>query len=183
MIKVIDLKIKDVKIIKPKIYYDDRGNFFESFNLKSFNFHNPKFPFIQDNQSESSFGVLRGIHFQKQPYAQTKLVRVIFGEIQDIAVDLRPDSSTYLEYISIILNDKNNKQLYVPKGFGHAFLTLSKKAIVSYKVDNFYNQNFDLGINYNDPILNIDWELDSKDIILSEKDNLLPNLNISKNEK
>ena len=173
MLEIQNSKIKDVKIITPKIFYDDRGNFFESYNLKLFNFHNHDFPFIQDNQSESSFGVLRGIHFQKDPYAQTKLVRVIYGEIQDVAIDLRPNSSTYLKYVSIILNDKNKKQLYVPRGFGHAFLVLSKKAIVSYKVDSFYNKNYDSGIKYDDPKLNINWELTNSEIILSDKDSSL----------
>ena len=173
MIEIENSKIEDVKIITPKIFYDDRGNFFESYNFKSFNFHNPNFPFIQDNQSESSFGVLRGIHFQKEPYAQTKLVRVIYGEIQDVAVDLRPDSETYLKYVSVILNDRNKKQLYVPKGFGHAFLVLSEKAIVAYKVDSFYNKNFDSGVKYNDPLININWELKKSEIILSEKDSSL----------
>ena len=173
MIEIQNSKIKDVKIIIPKVFYDDRGNFFESYSLQSYNFHNNNCPFIQDNQSESSFGVLRGIHFQKSPYAQTKLVRVICGEIQDVAIDLRPDSRTYLQYVSVILNDKNRKQLYVPRGFGHAFLVLSKKAIVAYKVDSFYNKDYDSGIKYNDPKINIKWELSHSEIILSEKDSSL----------
>jgi len=127
--------IKDVLIFKPEIYEDKRGYFFESYNKSEFKNFNKEFSPIQDNESKSNFGVLRGIHFQNYPYEQSKLVRVIKGEIQDIAVDLRPDSDTYKEYVSIILNDKNKNQLFIPKGFGHAFLTLSKEAIVSYKVD------------------------------------------------
>ena len=132
--------IKDVLILKPEIYKDKRGYFFESYNKSEFNNYNIDFSPIQDNESKSNFGVLRGIHFQKFPYEQSKLVRVIKGEIQDIAVDLRPNSNTYKQYVSVILNDKNKNQLFIPKGFGHAFLTLSKTAIVSYKVDSFYNK-------------------------------------------
>ena len=162
--------IKDVLIFKPKVYADSRGYFFESYNKADFDDSLQGFSPIQDNESKSNFGVLRGIHFQKAPYEQSKLVRVIKGEIQDIAVDLRPKSKTYKQYVSVILNDKNKKQLFIPKGFGHAFLTLSKKAIVSYKVDNYYNKDFDSGIKYNEPSINIKWELVSKEIILSDKD-------------
>ena len=129
--------------------------------------------FIQDNESKSDFGVLRGIHFQKPPYEQSKLVRVIKGKIQDIAVDLRPLSKTYKKYFSIILDDQNKKQLFIPKGFGHAFLTLSDEAIVSYKVDAYYNPKFDSGIKFNDPKLNISWELNNDEIIQSTKDTKL----------
>ena len=165
--------IQDVLIFKPKVYADSRGYFFESYNKAEFDKSLQGFSPIQDNESKSNFGVLRGIHFQKAPYEQSKLVRVIKGEIQDIAVDLRPKSKTYKQYVSVILNDKNKKQLFIPKGFGHAFLTLSKKAIVSYKVDNYYNKDFDSGIKYNEPSINIKWELVSKKIILSDKDRSL----------
>jgi len=165
--------IKDVLIFKPKVYKDNRGYFFESYNKAEFDNSLQDFSPIQDNESKSNFGVLRGIHFQNAPYEQSKLVRVIKGEIQDIAVDLRPESKTYKQYVSVILNDKNKKQLFIPKGFGHAFLTLSKKAIVSYKVDNYYNKDFDSGIKYNEPSINVKWELDSKEIILSDKDKSL----------
>ena len=165
--------IKDVLIFKPKVYKDNRGYFFEYYNKAEFDNSLQDFSPIQDNESKSYFGVLRGIHFQNTPYEQSKLVRVIKGEIQDIAVDLRPESKTYKQYVSVILNDKNKKQLFIPKGFGHAFLTLSKKAIVSYKVDNYYNKDFDSGIKYNEPSINVKWELDSKEIILSDKDKSL----------
>ena len=162
--------IKDVLILKPEIYKDKRGYFFESYNKSEFNNYNIDFSPIQDNESKSNFGVLRGIHFQKFPYEQSKLVRVIKGEIQDIAVDLRPNSNTYKQYVSVILNDKNKNQLFIPKGFGHAFLTLSKTAIVSYKVDSFYNKKYDEGLKFDDPTINIKWELNFEKITLSKKD-------------
>ena len=130
--------------------------------------------FVQDNESRSNFGVLRGIHFQKYPHEQSKLVKVIKGEIQDIIVDLRSDSLTYKKYISIIISDKTKEQIFIPKGFGHAFLTLSKEAIVSYKIDNYYNKEYEHGVRYDDKSLNISWLLDNKDIIISHKDELLP---------
>tara|TARA_B100000686_G_C16537867_1_gene835818 strand:- start:356 stop:880 length:525 start_codon:yes stop_codon:yes gene_type:complete len=167
--------IKDVIIITPNLFKDNRGYFFESYNNHKIN-KVLNFSPIQDNESKSKFGVLRGIHFQNQPYEQAKLVRVIKGEIQDIAVDLRPDSITYKQYVSVILNENSKKQIFIPKGFGHAFLTLSKEAIVSYKVDNYYNKELDSGIKYNDPSINIKWELDSNKIIQSDKDKNLPSL-------
>ena len=166
-------KIEDVKIIIPSIFKDNRGYFFESYNENLFNENFKNIKFIQDNESESKFGTLRGLHFQKYPYEQSKLVRVIKGKIQDIAVDLRPKSITYKKYVSIILDEQNKKQLFIPKGFAHAFLTLSDKAIVSYKVDAFYSQEYDSGIKFDDPTLNIKWELDKNDISISEKDNNL----------
>ena len=168
--KLIETKLKEVKIICPEVMKDDRGYFFESYNESNFVLTKNTVPFVQDNESFSSFGTLRGIHFQTGEYQQSKLVRVIKGEIQDIAVDLRSNSPTYRQYFSIILNDRNKKQLFIPKGFGHAFLTLSDIAIVSYKVDNYYNQEHDSGIRFNDSILNIKWELSDKDIIVSDKD-------------
>tara|TARA_B100001175_G_scaffold144195_1_gene122446 strand:+ start:348 stop:869 length:522 start_codon:yes stop_codon:yes gene_type:complete len=164
--------IDDVKLIKPKIYNDSRGYFFESFNQelsKSLNCE-----FVQSNESLSTYGVIRGIHFQKKPFEQSKLVRVIKGEIQDIAIDLRPNSKTYKKYVSVKLNDINKKQLFIPKGFGHAFLTLSKEAIVSYMVDSIYNQDYDSGIRYNDKTICINWDIDEKKIVLSDKDRNLP---------
>ncbi len=169
--KIVNTKIKDVMLIKPCVYNDSRGYFFESYNKKSLSKYD--FDFVQDNESKSSFGVLRGIHFQNHPFEQSKLVRVIKGKIQDVAIDLRPASPTYKKYISVILDDKNKEQLFIPKGFGHAFLTLSNTAIIAYKVDNFYNKDAEAGIKYNDPSININWELDKHQIILSEKDNRL----------
>ncbi len=164
--------IDDVKLIKPKIYNDSRGYFFESFNQelsKSLNCE-----FIQSNESFSTYGVIRGIHFQKSPFEQSKLVRVIKGEIQDIAIDLRPNSKSYKKYISVKLNDINKNQLFIPKGFGHAFLTLSKEAIVSYMVDSIYKKDYDSGIRYNDKSICINWDIDEKKIVLSDKDRNLP---------
>ena len=173
MTKIINSNIEEVKIIEPSIFEDTRGYFFESYNQEKWTELGLGVKFIQDNESKSDFGVLRGIHFQKPPYEQSKLVRVIKGKIQDIAVDLRPLSKTYKKYFSIILDDQNKKQLFIPKGFGHAFLTLSDEAIVSYKVDAYYNPKFDSGIKFNDPKLNISWELNNDEIIQSTKDTKL----------
>jgi len=175
MISDKNIIIPDVKILSSNIFNDDRGYFFESFNQKKFNLLNIETnQFLQDNESMSKFGVLRGIHFQTAPFEQSKLVRVVSGEIQDVIVDLRKDSPSYKQYISIVLNADDKKQIYIPKGCAHAFLTLSNQAIVSYKVDAYYSKSHDAGIKYDDPTLNIQWELDKKDIILSDKDNLLP---------
>tara|TARA_Y100001960_G_C14613861_1_gene797236 strand:+ start:164 stop:694 length:531 start_codon:yes stop_codon:yes gene_type:complete len=173
MIKIKETLLNDVKILEPSIYRDERGYFFESYNEFFFNNIFKNIKFVQDNESESKFGTLRGLHFQKHPYEQSKLVRVIKGKIQDIAVDLRPDSSTYKKYVSVILDDHNKNQLFIPKGFAHAFLTLSDKAIVSYKVDAFYSKEYDSGIKFDDPTLNIKWELNENDIYISERDNNL----------
>ena len=161
-----------VKLIKPKLYNDERGYFFESFNQKLS--ENLNCSFIQSNESISKQGVIRGIHFQRPPYEQSKLVRVIKGKVQDIAVDLRPDSKTYKKYISVKLDDIDKKQLFIPKGFGHAFLTLSKEAIVSYLVDTSYQKKYDSGIRFDDKSINVDWEIDMNQVILSEKDRNLP---------
>ena len=173
---IINTKIKDVLLLKPSVYNDTRGYFFESYNQNFLSKNNFNINFVQDNESKSNFGVLRGIHFQNTPFEQSKLIRVIKGVIQDVAIDLRPSSKTYKKYVSIILDDKNKEQLFIPKGFGHAFLTLSNTAIISYKVDNFYNQDADAGIKYDDPSINISWELNKNQIILSDKDNKLPYL-------
>lgn len=162
-------------IIKPTIFKDERGSFFESFNKKKFKeVIGKNIDFVQDNQSFSTKGVLRGLHFQTGDYAQSKLVRVITGEVLDVAVDLRPDSSTFGKYFSIVLNDQNNYQLFIPKGFAHGFVTLSKQAIFSYKCDNYYHQPSESGIIYNDPDLNIDWKMKESEVVLSEKDKQLP---------
>tara|TARA_B100000575_G_C23137266_1_gene660970 strand:+ start:786 stop:1307 length:522 start_codon:yes stop_codon:yes gene_type:complete len=170
MIDIINTKIDELKIIKPKIYNDNRGYFFESYNQKIFHDKIGKVDFVQDNESKSSFGVLRGLHYQEAPYEQSKLIRVIKGNIQDIAVDLRVNSPTYLKYVSVILNDENKKQFFVPKGFAHGFLVLSNHAIVNYKVDCFYNKKYEKVIPYNNIDIDIDWKLDNQDILLSDKD-------------
>lgn len=163
-------------IIKPKVFKDERGLFLETFNKKIFEeISGVKVDFVQDNQSISKRGVLRGLHFQTGEYAQAKLVHVIQGEVLDVAVDLRPGSKTYKKYFSIILNDQNNLQLFIPKGFAHGFLTLSESAVFAYKCDNYYCQSAESGIIYNDPDIAIDWKLSTSEIILSKKDrNLLP---------
>ena len=177
MISIVDTKIEDVKIIIPQIFSDNRGYFFESYNEDQFVQKIGKVNFIQDNESKSTFGVLRGLHYQDEPNCQSKLVRVIKGEIQDIAVDIRKESKTYLEYISVNLSSKNKKQLYIPKGFAHGFLVLSSEAIVCYKVDNYFDLKLDKGIRYNDPQININWKLSNNQIKLSDKDKLLPLVN------
>ena len=170
MISIVDTKIEDIKIIIPQIFSDNRGYFFESYNEDQFVQKIGKVNFIQDNESKSTFGVLRGLHYQDEPNCQSKLVRVIKGEIQDIAVDIRKESKTYLEYISVNLSSKNKKQLYIPKGFAHGFLVLSKTATVSYKVDKPYKPEFESGIIFNHSKLNIKWNLDLNEIKLSNKD-------------
>lgn len=166
--------LKGVYIIEPDIFYDSRGYFFESYNEKKFLNFNFNFKFVQDNQSKSAYGVIRGLHYQIEPYAQTKLVRVIVGKIFDVAVDIRKNSPTYGKWFGIELSDENNLQLLIPKGFAHGFSVLSDYAIVLYKCDEFYNKDSERGIKYNDPVLNIDWRIPADKIIVSEKDNQLP---------
>lgn len=162
--------IADLVIIEPKVFRDDRGYFMESFKNSLIEKHLPEVHFVQDNESKSTYGVLRGIHFQKPPFAQTKLVRVIEGEVLDVAVDLRTKSPTYGKYFSIILSGENKKQFLIPKGFGHGFAVLSENAIFSYKVDNEYHPECDSGIRFDDKNLGIDWHLNHSDIVLSKKD-------------
>ena len=168
--KITNTTIKDLVIIEPKIFEDSRGYFMESFKQSFITENFSEISFIQDNESKSNYGVLRGIHFQKPPYAQTKLVRVFDGEVLDIAVDLRSSSPTYGKYFSIILSGENKKQFLVPKGFGHGFIVLSKTATFSYKVDNYYHPEYDSGIRFDDKDLMIDWIIDKEKIIISSKD-------------
>lgn len=164
-------EISGVVIIQPKLYKDERGYFFESYRDEELNnFMGYKVNFCQENESKSTYGVLRGLHYQVEPYAQSKLVRVIQGEVLDVAVDLRKDSETYGKHISLVLSDENKKQLFIPKGFAHGFLVLSQKAIFSYKVDNYYNKTYERGIAFNDINLNIDWRLKQSEIKVSERD-------------
>ena len=176
MINIENTDIDGVKIVSPIIHKDNRGYFLESYNHSNFKLANSSILFVQDNESSSRLGTLRGIHFQTGVHQQSKLVRVVKGKIQEIAIDLRFDSPTYKKYISIVLDDKNKKQLFIPKGFGHAFLVLSDFSIVSYKVDEYYNQEYESGIKYNDPTLNIKWQLNDKDLIISDRDKNLPYL-------
>ena len=172
--KFIETKIKDLIIIEPTVFGDKRGYFLESYNLDKFKEFVGKVSFVQDNESKSSKGVLRGLHFQKPPFDQSKLVRCIKGKVLDVAVDIRNGSETYGQHIAIELSSENKKQLFVPRGFAHGFLVLSESAVFAYKVDNFYAPDYDSGICWNDPILNISWGVDESEILVSEKDTKLP---------
>ncbi len=173
--KVIDTKLDGVKIIEPKVFGDRRGYFMESYNKERFSECGLDYTFIQDNQSLSKeIGVLRGLHYQDPPYAQTKLVRVTSGGVVDIAVDLRSDSSTYGEWFSVILTEENHRQLLIPKGFAHGFCTLVANTQVSYKVDEIYSPEHDRGVKWDDPDLSIEWPTLTP--ILSTKDLNLPEL-------
>jgi dTDP-4-dehydrorhamnose 3,5-epimerase len=161
-------------LIEPKVHGDARGYFFESFLLAEFEKEVGKIKFVQENESKSGYGVLRGLHFQKPPFAQAKLVRCISGSILDIAVDIRTDSPTFKQWYSVNLSGSNKLQLLIPRGFAHGFVVLSEEAIFSYKVDNLYAPAYDAGIRYDDPDLLIDWEIPMDDIKLSAKDRELP---------
>ncbi len=177
----IPTKLEGCYIIEPKIINDDRGYFMESFNEITFEKGiGVKVHFVQDNQSYSSKGVLRGLHYQTGDHAQAKLVRVLSGEVLDIAVDIRPNSKTYGEYISVLLSGTNQKQIFVPRGFAHGFLVLSDTATFFYKCDNYYNKESEGGIIYNDKSLNIDWNLKHQELIISEKDKVQPTLDLAK---
>lgn len=164
-------------LLKPRVFNDDRGYFFESYNQQTFNeLTGTNTTFVQDNQSYSSKGTLRGLHLQKGEHAQAKLVRVVKGEVLDVAVDLRPGSATYGQYVGARLSEENQHQLFVPRGFAHGFVVLSDTAIFAYKCDNFYNKASEGGLHYADPSLNIDWILPADSLQTSEKDRILPYL-------
>jgi dTDP-4-dehydrorhamnose 3,5-epimerase len=166
--------IEGLLLLKPKIFGDNRGYFIESFNKEKFKeLTGIKTDFIQDNESKSSYGVLRGLHFQRPPFTQAKLVRVIEGKVLDVAVDLRANSLTYGQYKAVVLSSENKHQFFVPRGFAHGFLVLSETATFAYKVDNDYAPTYDDGIAYNSESLEINWTIDEKDIQLSEKDKQL----------
>ncbi|MCU4158149.1 dTDP-4-dehydrorhamnose 3,5-epimerase [Carboxylicivirga sp. A043] len=169
----IKTEIKDLILIKPTVFGDKRGYFLEAYNQEKFKQHIGDLNFIQVNESKSSYGVLRGLHFQKPPYTQAKLVRCIEGKVLDVAVDLRQDSPTYGQHQSFELSGDNKHQLFVPRGFAHGFVVLSETAIFSYMVDNHYAPDYDSGIAWNDEDLNIDWQLPVEEIVLSEKDRVL----------
>lgn len=177
----IKTDIPDLLVFEPKVFEDSRGYFFESYNEKIFQQEGIDLRFVQDNQSSSSYGVVRGLHYQLNPYAQVKLVRTLSGSILDVAVDLRKNSPTYLKTFSIELTEENKKQLFIPAGFAHGFSVLSEKAEVLYKCDGFYNKESEAGIRFNDPALNIDWKIPVIRIIASEKDYQLPLLADCKN--
>ena len=174
--KVTPQSIPDVLLIEPTVYADDRGYFKESYNLNDFEEFLPGVKFVQDNESKSTRGVLRGLHFQKAPHAQAKLIRVIQGAIWDVAVDIRPNSPTFKQYCFTELTADNHFQYFIPRGFAHGFLVTSETAIVQYKTDNFYKAVADGGIHPHDHDLNIPWPLSKDQHILSSKDQLLPTL-------
>ena len=166
--------IAGVLIIEPKVFVDKRGHFLESFSQQEFFNRVDDTRFVQDNESQSMYGVLRGLHFQRSPYAQAKLVRVVKGIILDVAVDIRKESPTYGKYVSTELSEENKLQLYIPHGFAHGFVVLANDTIVQYKCDNYYHPKAEGAIVWNDPSLNIDWKLPHSEIILSDKDKNSP---------
>lgn len=178
---IIKTELKDCFIIEPRIFNDERGYFFESFNERTFaekiglNVH-----FVQDNQSFSSKGVLRGLHYQTGEYAQAKLVQVLQGEVLDVAVDIRPESETYGKYVAVLLTSENKRQFFVPRGFAHGFLVLSETALFAYKCDNFYNKESEGGIAFDDKTIGIEWNFPKEKFIISEKDQHNPTLKKAK---
>ena len=167
-------KIKGVWVIEPKVFADSRGYFMEAFKQNEFEEHVGKINFVQDNESKSSYGVLRGLHYQKGEFSQAKLVRVIKGEVLDVAVDIRKSSPTFGQHVAVLLSEDNKKQLFIPRGFAHGFVVLSDEAIFTYKVDNVYAPQADAGIMFNDPTIAIQWPIDSSKMLLSEKDKKHP---------
>ena len=174
--EIIKTNIEGVVIIEPRIFKDDRGYFFESFSQREFEEKVCKTTFVQDNESKSSYGVLRGLHFQKPPFAQSKLVRVIKGAVLDVAVDIRKGSPTFGQYVSVELTGENHRQFFIPRGFAHGFSVLSEEVIFQYKCDNFYSPQSEGAIAWNDPDLNIDWRIPAEKVVLSEKDGKHPRL-------
>jgi dTDP-4-dehydrorhamnose 3,5-epimerase len=172
--KVIQTDIPDVVMFQPRVFGDTRGYFCETFRQDVFEKYIGSVNFVQDNESMSSYGVLRGLHFQKPPYTQSKLVRAVKGKVLDVVVDIRIGSPTYGQYVSVELSEENRNMLWSPKGFAHGYCVLSETAIFSYKVDAFYAPDYDAGMQWNDPEINIDWKIPSVDIKLSEKDKSHP---------
>ena len=174
--EVIKTEIEGVVIIEPRIFKDDRGYFYESFSQREFEEKVCRTTFVQDNQSKSSYGVLRGLHFQKPPYCQSKLVRCIKGAVLDVAVDIRKGSPTFGKYVAVELTEDNHRQFFVPRGFAHGFAVLSEEAVFQYKCDNFYNKESEGSVAWNDPELDIDWKIPFDKVLLSEKDKLSKNI-------
>jgi dTDP-4-dehydrorhamnose 3,5-epimerase len=174
--EVIKTKVPEVLIFEPKVFGDQRGYFMESYREDIIKEHIGNVKFVQDNESFSQYGVLRGLHFQNPPYTQGKLVRVLEGEVLDVAVDIRTGSPTYGKHVSVKLSAENKRQLWVPRGFAHGFVVLSKTALFSYKCDNYYMPSHDGGINWNDPKIGIDWGVPKDVIQLSEKDEIHPSI-------
>lgn len=169
----IQTPIEGLIVFEPKVFYDDRGYFFESFNSRVWEDAGVTRPFVQDNQARSTIGVLRGLHFQTGEMAQAKLVRVIEGEVLDVVVDIREGSATYGQWYGVRLSSENKRQMYVPRGFAHGYVVLSETAEFAYKCDNFYSKAHESGIRFDDPELKIDWEFDLNQVIVSEKDLVL----------
>ena len=170
---LIKTNLDGLVVLKQTVFKDNRGYFMESYNQKNINKLLGNVNFVQENESESSRGVLRGLHFQKPPFAQTKLVRCLKGKVLDVALDLRNNSKTYGMIETVLLSKENKNQLFIPKGFAHGFVVISESAILSYKVDNYYKPEFESGIIWNDPDLNIDWRINKTEIRVSEKDTKL----------
>ncbi|MGJ7024636.1 dTDP-4-dehydrorhamnose 3,5-epimerase [Petrimonas sulfuriphila] len=170
MMKITTTAIEGVVILEPEVFGDERGYFFESFSQREFEEKVCKTTFVQDNESSSRYGVLRGLHFQKPPHAQAKLVRVVKGKVLDIAVDIRKGSPTFGHHVSTELSGENKRQLFIPRGFAHGFAVLSNEVVFQYKCDRYYVPHSEGGILWNDPALGIDWKLPEEDVILSEKD-------------
>ena len=173
---IIETEIQGVYIIEPKVFGDSRGYFFESYSRREFEAKVGPVEFVQDNESKSCYGVVRGLHFQKPPHAQAKLVRVVKGKVLDVAVDLRKDSPTYGRHVSVELSEDNHRQVFIPKGFAHGFSVLSEEAVFQYKCDDYYAPETECAIAWNDPELNIDWRIPAVQVILSEKDKRHPEL-------
>lgn len=174
--KVIKTAIEDVVIIEPDVFGDSRGYFFESYSQKKFDEQVRKIEFVQDNESKSRYGVLRGLHFQKGKDAQSKLVRVVKGRVLDVAVDIRKGSPTFGQYVAVELTEDNHRQLFVPRGFAHGFSVLSEEAVFQYKCDNLYAPHAEGAIAWDDPDIGIDWGLPAEDVLLSAKDAAHPRL-------
>lgn len=168
--KVIETDIEGVFILEPRVFGDSRGYFFESFSQKEFEEQVRKVVFVQDNESKSSYGVVRGLHYQLPPYTQAKLVRVVKGCVLDVAVDLRKASPTFGKHVSTELSEENKRQLFVPRGFAHGFAVLSEEAVFQYKCDNYYAPDYEGGVQFDDPVLGIDWKVPKEKMILSAKD-------------
>ena len=174
--EVINTEIEGVVIIEPRLFKDKRGYFFESFSQRDFDKQVRTIHFVQDNESKSSYGVLRGLHFQKPPFAQSKLVRVIKGAVLDVAVDIRRGSPTFGRHVAALLDGENKRQLFIPRGFAHGFAVLSEEALFQYKCDNCYAPQSEGAVAWNDPQIGIDWRIDPANVILSEKDSRHPRL-------
>ena len=172
----IETAIQGVFIIEPKVFCDARGYFMEAWKKQEFEEHIGKIDFVQDNESKSSYGVLRGLHYQKGGFSQAKLVRVIKGKVVDVAVDIRKSSPTFGQHVAVELSDENKRQLFIPRGFAHGFVVLSQEAVFTYKVDNVYAPQADGGIRWDDPTLHIEWPIYPADVLTSEKDLRLPYL-------